>query len=191
MTIAPSRTPSTSTPAPAGPASVSAVLVVRHGDPWLAQTLEALAGQRRRPDRLVVVDARAPGSGTDLTADIAALGGAGAPVDVLRAGPATTFGACVALAAARLDADGAAASALDWLWLLHDDGAPAASALQLMLDAVRQSPAIGIAGPKLTTWSDDGRLREVGRSVTRSGRRAGGPAVGEPDQGQHDSRADV
>ena len=84
-----------------------------------------------------------------------------------------------------------AASALDWLWLLHDDGAPAASALQLMLDAARQSPTIGIAGPKLTTWSDEGRLREVGRSVTRSGRRAGGPAVGEPDQGQHDSRADV
>ena len=62
MTIAPPRTSTSSTPAPAGPASVSAVLVVRHGEPWLAQTLEALARQRRRPDRLVVVDARAPGA---------------------------------------------------------------------------------------------------------------------------------
>src|SRR4051812_18957852 len=191
MTIAPSRTPSTSTPAPAGPPSVSAVLVVRHGEPWLAQTLEALARQRRRPDRLVVVDARSPGSGADLAADGATLGAVGVPVAVLRAEQPTTFGGCVALAAAHLDADGVSTSTLDWLWLLHDDGAPAASALELMLDAAGQSPAIGIAGPKLTTWADEGRLREVGRSVTRSGRRAGGPALGEPDQGQHDSRTDV
>ena len=55
---------------------------------------------------------------------------------------ATTFGGCVALAVARLDADGVAASALDWLWLLHDDGAPSARGARLMLDAARQSPAI-------------------------------------------------
>src|SRR3954469_25871172 len=151
MTIAPSRTPSTSTPAPAGPPSVSAVLVVRHGEPWLAQTLEALARQRRRPDRLVVVDARSPGSGADLAADGATLGAVGAtlgavgvPVAVLRAEQPTTFGGCVALAASHLDADGVSTSTLDWLWLLHDDGAPAASALKLMLDAAGQSPAIGI-----------------------------------------------
>ena len=111
---------------------------------------------------------------------------------MLRADAATTFGGCVALAVARLDADGVAASALDWLWLLHDDGAPSARGAAA---AARRRPAVArasaIAGPKLTTWSDEGRLREVGRSVTRSGRRAGGPAVGEPDQGQHDSRADV
>ncbi len=191
MTIASVRTSTSSIPAPAGTPSVSAVLVVRHGAPWLAETLEALGRQHRRPDRLVVVDARPAGTGIDLAAEAGSLDGAGAPLAVLRADAATTFGGCVALAVARLDADGVAASALDWLWLLHDDGAPSAPALQLMLDAARQSPAIAIAGPKHTTWSDEGRLREVGRSVTRSGRRAGGPSVGEPDQGQHDSRADV
>ena len=49
MTIAPPRTSSSlETPAPAGPPSVSAVLVVRHGEPWLPETLEALARQNRR-----------------------------------------------------------------------------------------------------------------------------------------------
>ena len=65
------------------------------------------------------------------------------------------------------------------------------TALDRLLDAARRSPSVGIAGPKLTTWADDGRLLEVGRPVTRTGRRAGGPAAGEPDQGQHDHRTDV
>ena len=45
--------------------------------------------------------------------------------------------------------------------------------------------------PSSPTWADAGRLLEVGRPITRTGRRAGGPAAGEPDQGQHDHRTDV
>jgi GT2 family glycosyltransferase len=78
-----------------------------------------------------------------------------------------------------------------WLWLLHDDSAPAPRALSYLLDAARQSPSVGIAGPKLVTWQDPSRLLEVGSVITRSGRRVGGPVPGEPDQGQHDHRSDV
>src|SRR5664280_2035229 len=64
-------------------------------------------------------------------------------------------------------------------------------ALARLLDAVLRSPSVGVAGPKLTMWDDPSRLLEVGLTVSRSGRRVGGPAIGEPDQGQHDHRSDV
>ena len=78
-----------------------------------------------------------------------------------------------------------------WLWLLHDDSAADPQALAQLLDAARRSPSVGVAGPKLVTWQDPSRLLEVGSVITRSGRRVGGPAPGEPDQGQHDHRSDV
>jgi GT2 family glycosyltransferase len=82
-------------------------------------------------------------------------------------------------------------SAGGWLWLLHDDSAATPQALLHLLDAARRSPSVGVAGPKLVTWQDPSRLLEVGAVITRSGRRVGGPAPGEPDQGQHDHRSDV
>lgn len=82
-------------------------------------------------------------------------------------------------------------SAVEWLWLLHDDSAAGPQALAHLLEAVRRSPSVGVAGPKLVTWQDPSRLLEVGAVITRSGRRVGGPAPGEPDQGQHDHRSDV
>jgi GT2 family glycosyltransferase len=191
MTIAPPRTVPSSAPAPASTPTVTAVLVVRDGTPWLARTLEALGQQHRLPDRLVVVDAGSTDGSADLLGSAEALGGAALPVAVLRADRSSTFGACVALAVAGLDDGGAPPSASDWLWLLHDDGAPAPLALHRLLDTARRSASVGIAGPKLTSWSDEGRLLEVGQQVSRTGRRAGGPVAGEPDQGQHDHRSDV
>jgi GT2 family glycosyltransferase len=79
----------------------------------------------------------------------------------------------------------------EWLWLLHDDSAADPGALDHLLDAARRSPSVGVAGPKLTTWDDPSRLFQVGQQITRAGGRAGGPATGEPDQGQHDHRGDV
>ena len=67
-------------------------------------------------------------------------------------------------------------AAAGWLWLLHDDSAAAPQALVHLLDAVRRSPSVGVAGPKLVTWQDPSRLLEVGPVITRSGRRVGGPA---------------
>lgn len=89
------------------------------------------------------------------------------------------------------DRSGPQPRSADWLWLLHDDSAAAPLTLARLLDAARRSPSVGIAGPKLVQWSSPDRLLEVGQQVTRSGRRAAGPAPGELDQGQYDDRTDV
>lgn len=79
----------------------------------------------------------------------------------------------------------------EWLWLLEDATAPAPAALLRLVEAVRRSPSVGIAGPKVVQWSDPRRLVELGRQVTRSGRRIDAPAYGDADQGQYDTRTDV
>ena len=63
--------------------------------------------------------------------------------------------------------------------------------LARLLDAVRGSESVGIAGPKLLDWTVPGALRSVGVQLTRSGRLIPLPVVGEPDQGQYDRRSDV
>jgi len=79
----------------------------------------------------------------------------------------------------------------EWIWLLDDTTAPAPSALLRLVEAVRRSRSVGLAGPKVVQWSDPRRLVELGRQVTRSGRRIDAPAYGDADQGQHDTRTDV
>ena len=79
----------------------------------------------------------------------------------------------------------------EWLWLLGDTTAPAPTALARLVEAVRRSPSVGIAGPKVVQWHDPRRLVELGRQVTRSGRRIDAPAFGDADQGQYDTRSDV
>lgn len=78
-----------------------------------------------------------------------------------------------------------------WLWLLHDDSAPASQALDLLLQAGENSRNLAIAGPKHNGWVRTERLREVGIRATRSARRVPDIAAGELDQGQFDSRSDV
>ena len=79
----------------------------------------------------------------------------------------------------------------EWIWLLDDTTAPTPTALRRLVEAVRRSPSVGIAGPKVVQWSDPRRLVELGRQVTRSGRRIDAPAYGDADQGQYDTRSDV
>src|SRR6478672_6527226 len=188
MTLAPPHVQtSASTASPSTPV-VTAVLVVHDGARWLPECLDALAGQSTAPDRLVVVDT---GSSDDSAAILASHKGvrdAISDLRVLTVARETSFGAAVARAVAEVPEP---VSSADWLWLLHDDSAAGETTLARLLDAARRSSSVGIAGPKLTTWQDPGRLLEVGAQVTRSGRRSGGPAHGEPDQGQHDHRFDV
>ena len=205
MTIAPTRALSREPSPPrepgvAGaaprPVLVTAVLVVHDGEAWLKACLDALVLQTRLPDRLVIVNtgssdrSRLIIAGHDRVREVF-----DAPLVIL-APRESTFGEAVGRAVGQLTAasgdpaSGDPASG-DWLWLLHDDSAAAPEALAYLVDAARRSPSVGIAGPKLTTWDDPSRLLEVGQQVTRSGSRAGGPARGEPDQGQHDHRTDV
>ena len=202
MTIAPpralSREPSPprepgAAGAAARPVIVTAVLVVHDGAAWLKACLDALALQTRPPDRLVIVDTGSTDRSALIVSGHVRIREVFDEIRVISAPRESTFGEAVGRAVERLSAASGPSSpdAVVWLWLLHDDSAAAPEALSHLLDAVRRSPSVGVAGPKLTTWDDPSRLLEVGQQITRSGSRAGGPARGEPDQGQHDHRSDV
>ena len=68
MTLAPPRAAPARVPAAPAAGSVSAILVVHDGEPWLVDSLDALAVQSRPPERLVVVDT----GSTDTSASILA-----------------------------------------------------------------------------------------------------------------------
>ena len=176
------------------PVIVTGVLVVHDGAAWLEECLDALALQTRPLDGLVIMDTGSIDDSPEIVARHGGVRRAIREVVVIPAPRESTFGAAVGRAVEQLSAGSGsspAPSAGDWLWLLHDDSAADPEALAQLLDAARRSPSVGVAGPKLTTWDDPSRLLEVGQQITRSGGRAGGPARGEPDQGQHDHRTDV
>ncbi|CAM5583060.1 integral membrane regulatory protein [Streptomyces spiroverticillatus] len=75
---------------------------------------------------------------------------------------------------------------VQWLWLLHDDCAPAPDALAELLRVADSDHTAAIVGPKLRGWYDKKQLLEVGVSIANSGRRWTGLDRREQDQGQHD-----
>ncbi|HEV7195172.1 MAG TPA: glycosyltransferase, partial [Pedococcus sp.] len=99
--------------------------------------------------------------------------------------------------AALADSPGSAAAqdgstpVVEYLWVLAADCVAAPTALGRLVDAVRRSPSVAVAGPKLLVWDKANALRSVGLQLTRSGRLLPSPVVGEPDQGQYDRRSDV
>lgn len=169
---------------------VSAVVVTRGRTPYLSSTLAALAAQARRPVRVVLVDVGdEQGDAVEalLTSTFAAAGGPGAPaLSYVRAPGARTFGHAV-----RRGLQAESGAATTWLWLLHDDSAPAPSALAELVRAVGHARSVAVAGVKQRTWTDPERLLEVGVRTSRSGRRMTDVEPGELDQGQHDGREDV
>jgi GT2 family glycosyltransferase len=190
-------------------AHVVAVVLARDGAVRLPRVLAALAGATRAPDAVVGVDL---GSRDDSAALLAAtqLGGTqlgdGVPVLRLprRATPADAVEAVLVSRATRSLAHGDAGTqvgaevgtevgtdAVEWLWLLPDDGAPAPDALEQLLLGVENAPSVGIAGCKQVAWDDDQRLLDVGFTASPLGLRVTGLDRGEVDQGQHDGRSDV
>lgn len=168
-------------PPQAGPPVVSVVLVAHDGARWLGDTLAAVAVQTRPPDRCVAVDTGSRDASAELLR-----GGLGA--DAVRTRPRRTgYGEAVAHGVAGLPAAGPG----EWLWLLHDDSAPAPGALEALLDTVEASPSVAVAGPKVLGWYDRRLLLEVGVTVAGSGRRETGLERREQDQGQHDGVRDV
>ncbi|ANC32825.1 glycosyltransferase [Isoptericola dokdonensis] len=177
---------------PRAAVAVAAVVVTQGRTAYLPATLEALAAQVHAPDDVVVIDVDAAPS-TAGHADLS-LGGH----RFVGASGSRTLGDAVnrALSAGALgDAD--------WIWVLHDDSAPAPDALSHLLRAVEHSAAVAVAGPKQVRWDVDesghpavpdrsrpGVLVEVGFTVSPLGRRMTGIDDTEIDQGQHDARED-
>lgn len=178
-----------------GPVRVTAVLVAHNGARWLPRTLSALASQSRRPDDVLAVDTS---SDDDSPAVLAASVG-----KVVSTGPGTSFLDAVRAGLLAAEADRLAPrpdphgegtaepSATEWVWLLHDDSAPAPDALERLLAAVEVAPSVAIAGCKLRAWDDGSRLLQTGFTVSRLGRTITGVEAGEVDQGQTDAREDV
>jgi GT2 family glycosyltransferase len=174
------------------PAVVTGILVVHNGATWLRQCLDALSQQTRPLDRLVIVDTGSTDVSLRIASRHARIRQVIEEIVMISATTETTFGGAVRRAVGQLEEGSPSDDAgTEWLWLLHDDSAADPEALTHLLDAAHRSPSVAVAGPKLTSWDDPSRLLEVGWVITRSGRRVGGPVVGEPDQGQHDDRSDV
>lgn len=178
-----------------GPVRVTAVLVAHNGARWLPRTLSALASQSRRPDDVLAVDTS---SGDDSPVVLAAsvgrvvTTGAGTSfLDAVRAGLLAAEADRLAPRPDPHDERAAEPSATEWVWLLHDDSAPAPDALERLLAAVEVAPSVAVAGCKLRDWDDGSRLLQTGFTVSRLGRTITGVEAGEVDQGQTDAREDV
>lgn len=172
---------------------VTAVLVAHNGSRWLPRTLEALAELTYQPDRIIAVDNGSKDETTELLTTAL-----GAPAVLI--GPHTAgFGAAVTrglqaadeMAAAAPYAPRAAREAIEWIWLLHDDSAPAPDALSRLLETAVRRPDAGVIGPKVLGWRGDRQLLEVGLTISGGGRRHTGLDRREYDQGQHDVSRDV
>jgi GT2 family glycosyltransferase len=158
--------------------TVTALLVSHDGARWLPAVLTGLEGQTRPPDRVVAVDTGSSDASVELLT-----GRLGADA-VVPAAPTTSYGEAVRVGLER--DDGA-----DWVWLLHDDSAPAPDALELLLAAAADNPSVSVLGPKTREWPSLRRLLEVGVTISGTGRRETGLERGEYDQGQHDRARDV
>ncbi|CAL8972170.1 hypothetical protein CELL_01222 [Cellulomonas sp. T2.31MG-18] len=183
--------PTTTTSSIPVTAPVTAVVVTAGLTRYLPTTLAALAAQVRRPLRVLVVDVGGP-DGVAAALD-EAFAGSPAPAPRLArttAPGAKTFGQAVTRGLLTV-AEALGESPTPWLWLLHDDSAPAPTALLELMRAVSHAPSVAVAGAKQRTWTEPERLLEVGLRTTRWGRRMSDVEAGELDQGQHDGRTDV
>ncbi|MDQ1526625.1 MAG: hypothetical protein QOG18_1238 [Microbacteriaceae bacterium] len=159
---------------------VTAILVARTGAAYLERTLSAIAGQSRKPDSLIAVNA----ASTDNSAEILAASGADQVVTITGK---TSFGDAIARA---IQLAPPPQSENEWLWLLAHDNAPLPDALEKLLAAVEIAPSVVIAGPKLMRWDNEDVIADFGESMTKFGTSI--PMVqGELDQAQHDVRTDV
>lgn len=171
---------------------VTAVVVTRGRTRYLERALTALAASTRRPAQVLLVDVAPTRGAVDglLEAAFARPDAARPRLRTLHVPVARTFGHAVrgALADPQVGSDG---SPTTWLWLLHDDSAPAPDALAELVRAVGHARSVAVAGVKQRTWTDPERLLEVGVRTSPAGRRLTDVAPGELDQGQLDGREDV
>jgi len=169
--------------------------VVSHdGGDFLPRTLAALAAQSRPADICIGVDTGSRDQSAALLEQAL-----GAPNVTVFDQPRSGMGAAVqaglsALAPWGGDGRSGTASgrpAVEWIWLLHDDAAPAPEALAELLRAVERAPSVTVAGCKQLDWHSERRLMDVGLSTSRWAERLTLIEADELDQGQYDGRSDT
>ncbi|WOI59137.1 glycosyltransferase family 2 protein [Streptomyces fradiae] len=189
---------------------VTAVLVTHDGARWLPDALAGLLGQERPAQYVIAADTGSADESARLVGE--ALG----DERVLHLARRTGFGAAVEEAARTAPVLGPDdlpylkrpsgwdpvgrtwrddvhdlpdlphGEPVQWLWLLHDDCAPAPDALAELLRVADSDRHAAVIGPKLRGWYDRKQLLEVGVTIANSGRRWTGLDRREQDQGQHD-----
>ncbi|WP_205164051.1 glycosyltransferase family 2 protein [Arthrobacter roseus] len=167
---------------------VTAVVVAHNGASYLPQTLKALSQQTRSVDFYFGVDA----GSDDASASMLQLQlPVGSPV--LASSGKAGFGSAVETALAELRPAGSDNDhpVQEWIWLIHDDGAPEPRALEELLLAVERAPSVTVAGAKQVEWESPRKLVDVGLSISRWAERLTLIDTDELDQGQYDGRSDV
>jgi len=159
--------------------TVTVVLVARNGAKYLPATLEALAAQTRRPDRILAIDA----ASSDDSLRILQEHLPGITV-------ATTRRGSLAQAAQSVLGRVPTTDEREWYWFLGHDNAPHPRALEALLGAVEVSPSVLVAGPKLMRWDDKATIQAYGEALTGTGESIQ-LVVEELDQSQHDGVTDV
>jgi GT2 family glycosyltransferase len=163
-------------------------VVAHNGSDYLPRTLAALAGQTRPADLAIGVDTGSQDNSADLLERaLGATNVTGISAGKTGMGVAVTAGLAV-LAPWNAEAPDAAS---EWIWLLHDDAAPAPEALAELLHAVERAPSVTVAGCKQLDWDAKRRLIDVGLSTSRWAERLTLIEADELDQGQYDGRSDT
>lgn len=161
-------------------------MVVSHnGGDYLPTTLAALKSQTRPADSLIGVDTGSLDNSASLLERFL-----GADRVVSYTGGTPGMGAAIQAGLNHL-APAAESAPGDWIWLLHDDAAPAPGALSELLGAVERAPSVTVAGCKQLDWHADRRLVDVGLSISRWAERLTLMEADELDQGQYDGRTDT
>jgi len=175
---------------------VTAVVVSHDGGNYLPRTLAALSDQTRSADAAIGVDTGSTDNSLQLLSE------AFGERNVTTFHHAKTgFGAAIqaglqelapfSSAARGQDSPDAKSTSVEWIWLLHDDAAPAPDALAELLHAVERAPSVTVAGCKQLGWDNQRHLVDVGLSTSRWAERLTLIDADEVDQGQYDARTDT
>ena len=165
-------------------------MVSHDGGAFLPRTLAALAAQTRPADAVIGVDTGSRDHSAALLEQ--ELGKANVTVvDQPRSGMGGAVMAGLKALSPRTEDGSGGAPGTEWIWLLHDDAAPAPEALAELLHAVERAPSVTVAGCKQLDWHAQRRLIDVGLSTSRWAERLTLIDADELDQGQYDGRSDT